>query len=218
MADRVRAPCLLDASFRESARLRPTALSLDLETEDASTAQLTMPPQADALPMNDWIELFTLKGSAGYYRVSRDTEAMKKNRSYVLRHGIDTLHDSLWKEQRDFSGTVQEYLTALLLQQTAVYWQLGVCEDTGAWKKKGINYDHLDDLLNEVRAERQGYLFTYDFTTTPWTLSFVAAPGTVNAEMRLRRNLEGGQIIHSRDGLVNRLYLSVHTTKQADTA
>lgn len=208
----VRLPRLLGGDFRESRRLRPVSLSLSLERAACSTAQLALPDTEEPLPLFAFLELYTPRGSAGLYRVTADAAPTFGAYTYPLRHAIDTLHDSVWKAQTDFSGTMAAFLAALLSQQTVPYWQLGQCQDAGSWKREDINYDRLDDLLDEVREDRREFMFTYDFSTTPWTLNFVRVSDSVDAEMRLTRNLSEATLRRTRDGMGNRLYLSISTT------
>ena len=220
MQHAVRLPRLLDGQWREARRLSPTALSLMLKKDGASTAEITLPTEDAPLPLLAFLEIYTLKGSAGLFRVAQQSSAGTGDRaqSYSLLHAIDTLRDSLWREQADFSGTVSQFLTGLLSWQTTVYWQLGQCEDTGVYKRAGLNYNHLDALLYELLADRPDYLLSCDFSTWPWTLNFVAASETVDCEMRQTRNLIDARARRSRDGMCNRLYLSIHTTVKKDTA
>lgn len=217
MPDTVRSPRLLDANLQEARRLRPTALSLSLNRRSVSTAQITLPGEDEALPLMGFAELYLRRGSAGIYRVKETSQAAKgsNTRTYALSHAISTLHDSVWRAQEDFSGTVTAFLTQLLSYQQTARWQLGTVQDTGAWKKSGINYDHLDTLLYELAADRKNYLLTFDFSTSPWTLNFVQASGQVDCEMRMRRNLYDAQARGSLEGMCNRLYLTVHSTAQS---
>lgn len=220
MPTAVRLPRLLGSDFGEARRVHPTSLSLELQRRSCSTAQLVLPEEEARLPFLSFLELFTAKGSAGLFRVVSPSEPVAGTRTYSLRHAIDTLRDSRWKAQDyDFSGTMAAFLSALLAQQAAVRWQLGTCADTGTWTRNGINYDSLDELLDEVRQDRNDYIFTYDFSTTPWTLNFVHASGdTVDCELRQTRNLSDGQLRRTRDGMCNILYLSVSTTTDHETA
>ena len=219
MQTAVRLPRLLGGDFGEVRRLHPASLSLELQRRSCSTAQLVLPEEEARLPFLSFLEIYTLKGSAGLYRVAGTSEPVAGTRTYTLRHAIDTLRDSRWKAQDyDFSGTMPQFLSALLGQQNAVFWQLGVCADTGNYSREGINYDPLDELLDEVRQDRNDYIFTYDFTTTPWTLNFVpSSGGAVDCELRPTRNLSDGQLRRSRDGMCNILHLSVSTTVEDET-
>lgn len=214
MSDGVRMPRLLDANLQEARRLKPTALSLNLNRRAISTAQITLPGEDEALPLMGFAELYLRRGSAGIFRVKETSQAAKgsNTRTCALSHAVSTLHDSVWRAQEDFSGTVTAFLTQLLSYQQTVRWQLGTVQDTGTWKKSGINYDHLDTLLYELAADRKDYLLTFDFSTSPWTLNFVQASGQVDCEMRMRRNLSDAQARGSLEGMCNRLYLTVHST------
>ena len=167
--------------MEEAGRLRPTALSASLNRRSVSTAAMTLRKSDGQPPFLSFVELYLRRGSIGLFRVTGEKrEAGEDSCSYDLSHAICTLHDSVWREQADFEGTVAQFLTRLLSWQTTARWQLGQCQDPGQWKKSGINYDHLDDLLWELAADRADYLFAFDFSTTPWTLHFVAASGSVD--------------------------------------
>ena len=205
-------PRLLNADFTERARVRPTAYSPTLQRRATSTAKLSL-PQDVPVAMHDWFELFTPAGSAGLFRVTDIDDTVPTEIQYTLLHGIDTLSDSVWKAQTDYSGTCAGFLAALLAQQTAPLWQLGECDAAFAYKRSGINYDYLNDLLAEFMEDPRlnDYYLTYDFSTTPWTLNLKAAPEGVRAEFRLSRNVERCQVRRSDADQCTRLYLSVNT-------
>lgn len=204
---KVNLPCRLDQSLVEVDRLRPTSLTVTVSLREASTATMTLP--VEDVQMHDMIELFSVRGSLGLYRVSDIEASPRKECSVTLRHAIDTLSDDVWAAQLDYDGTVAGFLADLLDQQTVVRWQLGACADTADWKKSGINYSRLSELLWELADDRRDYGFTFDFSTTPWTLNFVELPTAVGAEVRLSRNVESLQIRRSDADMANKLYMSV---------
>lgn len=203
-------PRLLDSSLREVARVVPTAMSAALNLDSLSTAQITLAEDAPAVRMHDWFEVFTPAGSAGIFRVTAIDDTKRQERVLTMTHGFDTLGDSVWSGQTDYDGTVAGFVAAVLAQQPVTRWQLGTCADTGEWKRAGINYDHLSDLLEEVREARIDYYFDYDFTTSPWTLNIRAKTNAVTSEFRLARNVETCRISYSDSEQCNRLYLSVN--------
>ncbi|MBO4794285.1 MAG: hypothetical protein J5556_06960, partial [Deltaproteobacteria bacterium] len=223
----VRYPRLLrTADFKEKRRIIPCNYSLTLLKNDISTAHLGI-PEGDALPaVLDFVELYTLRGSAGIFRVyQRETPAVG-NGGCDLRHAISTLHDSVWNNQQDeegnlleteFAGTAGEFLSAILGKQKVARWQAGSCACNDTYKRNNLNHDHLDTLLFEMMRQLDGYMLVYDFSTSPWTVSIAACGDTVDAELRETRNLKDGRHRSSRDGMVNRLYLSVHTTEKKET-
>ena len=213
MAVTCRSPRLLDASFHETARLRPAALSCQLQLTDASAATMTLTRQDPVPAMHDWVELYAARGSLGLYRATALQRNHDRDTTVTLRHAIDTLSDNVWRvRDYDYSGTVAGYLAQLLTYQTHVYWQLGTVEDTGSWKRSDINYTRLSELLWELAGERHGYYFTFDFSTTPWTLNFLALPSAPAAEWRLTRNVHTLQLIRNDEDLCTRLYCTVSTT------
>ena len=204
---RVNLPRRLDQSLAEVDRLRPTSLTVTVSLREASTATMTLP--TEDVQMHDMIELFSVRGSLGLYRVSDIEASPRKDCSVTLRHAIDTLSDDVWAAQLDYDGTVAGFLADLLDQQTVVRWQLGTCADTADWKKSGINYSRLSELLWELADDRRDYGFMFDFSNTPWTLNFVELPTAVGAEVRLSRNVESLQIRRSDADMANKLYMSV---------
>lgn len=208
----VKRPRLLDSSsFQETARLEPEQMSLTLQLRDTSYAKMTIPDAAPAVNMHDWMELFTAKGSAGLFRVTRMEATSKHERALTLMHAIDTLSDDVWGEQTDFDGYVNTFLAALLAKQKTTRWQLGTCADTSAYKRAGINYTRLSDLLAELLEAKPDYYLTFDFSTSPWTVNLAALPADISAEFRLTRNVETAQVTRDDAEMCNRLYLSINS-------
>ena len=74
----VRLPRLLDANRREVCRLMPTALSLQLQLNAASTATMTLDLRSPLPAMHSWVEIYTAKGSAGLYRVTNTAHQARR--------------------------------------------------------------------------------------------------------------------------------------------
>lgn len=205
-----RQPRLLDANLRELERLLPLQMSVTLDFEGTSSASITLAEDQRAIAMHDWIEVYTPAGSAGIFRVTNIDDTKRQERVLTLMHAIDTLSDGVWHGATDYDGTVASFLAALMSQQSVPRWQLGTCDDAAAWKRSGINYDRLSELLEEIREQEIGYYFAYDFTTTPWTLNFLAKPSSVTSEFRLSRNVESCRISRTDGEMCNKLFLSVN--------
>lgn len=219
----VRLPILRKATLEEAARLHPTAASYNLVSPGVSEGQLTLPPEDPQPAVHDWLQLFTQNGSIGYYRVTGSVRTYTGETQLTVRHGIDTLSDSVYAAQEDFNGTVAQYLAAILSYQTArvngaAPWQLGTVEDS-ATIQRSLNYDRLSDLLSALEEEENGYYFAYDFSTTPWTLHFMAKSAEISSEFRLSRNIDGLSVTLTDTDLCTRLILSVtvKTVEQPET-
>ena len=219
---RARLPRLLTLEnnvWREERRLYPTAANLHLKLNGISQSGLTMEPADKELDMHAFVEIYTVKGSAGIYRVTNPSHRAGVSSTYTLQHAIDTLNDCLWKAQTDFKGTARAFLQGVLACQNDVYWQLGTCEDSGQYKKTGINYDKALDLLLEFATSRLDYYLNFDFTTWPWTLHWKALPMDVRAEWRARRNVRSCSITKNDAEQCTRLYYTVSPPEgqEADT-
>ena len=212
---KVRFPRLLDSSLGEVRRLKPTSGSVTLHLTGVSEASLSLPDAETPPAMHSLVEVYTVRGSAGIFRVTNLARTYRNEISVTLRHGIDTLSDSLWRAQETFTGTMTEYLTRLLSFQTArvngaAPWVLGTCACATQITAKQMNYERLSDLLAAVEADETDYCFTYDQTSFPWTLSMIAKPNTVTAAIRLHRNAKGLTVTLDDSEMCNRLRLSAN--------
>ena len=218
----VRLPGLLNASLSEVARLHPTAGSVTLKMTGSGEATLTLPEDGPSVSVHDWVSIYTQRGLAGIFRVSNVSQNYNKQIDLALLHGIDILSDSVWAAQTDFSGTKAQFITALLNQQSHLIngvkpWVLGTCADTGNYEK-AINYDRLSTLLEDLVEEGGGYYFTYDQSSFPWTINYVAKSNAADSEFRLTRNVRSATVTYNDADLCTRLHLSVsHKTKDSET-
>lgn len=220
----VKPPRLLDANRNPVAILYPTRLSLDLPLRDTCTAQIELTDRDPSLAMHDLVHLYTATADVGLYRVTDLTRDSSGQVRATLRHAIDTLADDVWPVTADaqgnvapvdYSGTMADYLAAVLAKQTTVRWQLGTCDDVSDWTREGIFFSRLSDLINEVAQDREDYYFDFDFSTWPWTLSFKALPSQVAGDLRISRNVDSATVTRSDADMCNKLYLSVTTTTES---
>lgn len=212
----VKLPVLLNGSMQESAILYPTKGVLKINASGVSEAQLTLADKSTSIPMHGWVKLWNQNGFVGIFRRTSRNNNITVDKSVTLRHGIDILNDSVWEAQEDFTGTLTEYLTAILNHQTSLIkgvkpWVLGSCAKTAS-VAKSINYDNLMDLLQGTVDEGEDYYFSYDQTVWPWQISLVAKPSGVLSEFRLNRNIEKCKISDNDSELCTRLILNVNKT------
>ena len=211
---RIKNPILLDASLNDKEMLRPTKGSLSLRLCDVSECSLTLPLDSPNVAMHAWIKVFNQNGFVGIYRRTSNGRNIPNDQSETFRHGIDILQDSIWNAETDFEGTKTQYLTALLNQQTNLIngvkpWVLGTCADASTIKKS-IKYNNLMDLFHDLEDEGGDYYFSYDQTSFPWTVSYLARSNTVASEFRLKRNMEKCRISENDSELCTRLVLEVN--------
>lgn len=206
----VRLPRVLKSDLTEAFRLRPVEMTITLNLREDSTATITLPDDAQDVPVRTFVELYTPRGSAGIFRVTDTSRNVFNQRVLTLKSGLSTLEDSVYRVQEDYEGTVQAFLAAVLGYQTVTRWQLGtVADGSTVYKRSGINYNSLADLIRGLSDDDVDHYFETDYTTTPWTLHYRAVPTTVGCEMRLSRSVRTVQIVRNDAELCTRLYLSV---------
>lgn len=207
----VRLPRLLDAQLREVCRLHPVTLSINERLVPPHDASMTLPP-GEGAPFHAWVELYTIDGSAGFYRVSGASESYVITGDVDMEHGAAILGDAIIPGEGTYSGTCAEVLAAMLENQTTLIngqkpWVLGTCA-----KSAGIEYAYdcnniLSAMTEVVGDEKDGYALEFDDTHGfPWRVNVVSVETTASCEGRLSRNLESVSISISDDEFCTRIY------------
>lgn len=213
---KIKQPKLISADMTRVQPIPTSALSINFSTRSTSTATLT-PLPGITLTMHAFIRLYTQKGFAGVFRVTGEGRDVCGQTPYTLRHAIDTLSDNVYDVQTEYSGTVAEFLGGILGKQKTVYWQLGSVDGGERVYKTKINYNRLNDLVNAlIEALHDSYL-TFDFTTSPWTVSLKYMPTDVEAEFRCTRNTYSASITRNDSEQATKLYLAI-TSKDENSS
>ena len=204
----LRLPRLLDADLREKARLHCSALSVTENVDPLSTAEMTLPHNAAAVNVDDYVEIFTPYGSAGIYRVYQTTETVLKNRRCALRHGIVTLADDLVLEGNAITAPVAEVFASLFGMQTITMWQMGDCavpSDLEIVLER--NHQTLLHAFTDLTSKLpDGYAWQFDQRTRPWKAHLRAMPTDDACEFRMSRDITGMTIRIDRDSQCTRVY------------
>lgn len=197
----------LNADMTERGRLDDTGLAVDLSTDAVARATLTIPTKGEVPAIHDFIELYTLYGSAGIFRVVSYGHTIGQNAILQLMGAVDTLSDNVYQQSADSeaSKTAAQWIADILGRQTTAYWQAGDCALNVSVKLRP-NYQTLWTMLENVRKARSGYWWVADYTTTPWTLHLRQMPSVVASECRIPRNISSAQISITDDELCNKLY------------
>ena len=207
----VRLPRLLDAQLREVCRLHPVTLSISERLVPPHDASMTLPP-GEGAPFHAWVELYTIDGNAGFYRVSSASESYVDTGDVDLEHSAAILGDAIIPGEGKYSGTCAEVLTAMLASQTTLIngqkpWVLGTCA-----KSASIEYAYdcnniLSAMTEVVGDEKDGYALEFDDTHGfPWRVNVVSVETTASCEGRLSRNLESVSVSISDDEFCTRIY------------
>lgn len=207
----VRLPRLLDAQLREVCRLHPVTLSINERLVPPHDASMTLPP-GEGASFHAWVELYTIDGSAGFYRVSSSSESYVSTGDVDLEHSAAILGDAIIPGEGTYSGTCAEVLTAMLANQTTLVngqkpWVLGACA-----KSASIEYAYdcnniLSAMTEVVGDEKDGYTLEFDDTHGfPWKVNVVSVETSASCEGRLSRNLESVSVSISDDEFCTRIY------------
>ena len=225
---RVRLPRILDkqlnadgVTLKERARLNPANVRITLNVDPLSTVEIRIPERDPDVAIHDFAEVYNQHGSVGIYRVVGIQPDYGKGRVLSLNHALDTLNDARYPGNEQFNGTVTAYLTKLLNAQKQKlngqnYWQLGTVEDTGTWSQE-LSYDNILELVQEIPAEHQEYMYTYDFSVFPWRLNLVRKPDVVLSEFRANRNIESCKVSVDDSELCTKLHMSVTTYTESSS-
>ena len=200
-------------TLREAGRLRPAALSVELNLTPLSHAEMTL--NEDDLPVrvHDLVELYGQNGSLGVFRVVSVSTDYRRQRRVRMNHALDMLADAVMPGETRVAGNVRQALETILTAQTdtldgKAFWQLGAVEDGGAYAYENDHGNALQRLIELARAEEE-YCFRFDFSVFPWRLDFVRREARILSEFRLSRNVEKCQVTLDDSELCTRLYLSV---------
>jgi hypothetical protein len=207
----VRLPRLLDAQLHEVCRLHPVTLSINERLVPPHDASMTLPP-GEGVSFHAWMELYTIDGSAGFYRVSGTSESYVSTGDVDLEHSAAILGDAIIPGEGKYSGTCTEVLTAMLANQTTLIngqkpWVLGTCA-----KSASIEYAYdcnniLSAMTEVVGDEKDGYALEFDDTHGfPWKVNVVSVETSASCEGRLSRNLESASVSMSDDEFCTRIY------------
>lgn len=211
MTKPVALPRLLNAALEETARLNPASLSISLTQNPVSTADMTVELSDTPVPMRSWVELYTIHGSAGIFRVSQsDIDYDRDEQRCTLEHGICALNDAIMNGDDEEEKTPTEWLDALLAKQTAkkgstALWSRGTVAATSTVYLTP-NESTLLDLLTLMMEQLPDYIITTDQSVFPWKINIVKKSTAVQAEGRLSRNLASVRISYDDSDLCTRVY------------
>lgn len=203
-------PRRLNSSLLPAAEIRAVSCSLDESTTAVPKATMVLPPGV-TMHMHEMAEIYVGQESHGYFRVVSAGAAIRNQTTVQLMGAADTLTDDIWAaEVSETSYDPDDLLRAALSHQSIAYWQAGNCDAAKA-VKTAISYDDLWSVLEKIRAANPDCMWTYDYSTSPWTLSLVAMPDTVEAELRIGRNIESASVNTTDKEMCNKLYMTVTT-------
>jgi phage minor structural protein len=170
------------------------------------------PKNAECLPLR-FVEIFDNGERVDLFRiipVNTQRSGDGKTVSYQCEHALATLVDDvIFQYHRiDDTLTTRQALQYVLDFQNTERWQLGTVDLAHNYEYKWENVNLLGAIFSIPQPFIEDYRFSYDTTTTPWTLNLKELPlfGDPDCYIRYGKNLIGITKTEDPTYIVNRLY------------
>lgn len=208
-------PQVFDRNMKRLAYLdNAMSVGYTLETNSLWTATFTMPaddPKTEYCTPLNYVEIFDGDERIDLFRIiGEDLERSDgATRFYNCEHVLATLLNDVLFQYHQCGGTgvrTAEVLNYILNRQTTRNWVLGSCDFERFFEYNWENSTLLAALFAVPECFDSDYLWTWDTTGYPWSLSLVAPSDRLKSEIRYAKNMT--EIRKSRDdtGLANRIY------------
>lgn len=209
------APQVFDRNMKRLAYLdNAISVSYTLETNSLWTATFTMPADDKknqyCQPLN-FVEIFDGDERIDLFRIiGEDLERSDgATRFYNCEHVLATLLNDVLFQYHQCGGTgvrTAAVLNYILSRQTVKNWILGSCEFTRQFEYNWENSTLLSALFAVPECFDKDYLWSWDTTGYPWTLSLIAPTDKLKSEIRYAKNMTNIKKTLDATGLANRIY------------
>lgn len=199
-------PKLLDGNLQESRRIRPVDVSISEKISPLSYATMTLADDED-IPVRSYVELFTPNGSAGVFRTKSRPKSINLNPSVDLEHSVSEIGDFIVRADIQQSMTLANAMSTLFGHYDGNLWQLGTISYTDS-VIVDTSYEPVLQAIMDVLEQVPQYYLTFNFSTSPWTLSLSRKGTTVSAEGRLGRNVESATVTIDDTDMCTRAFVN----------
>ena len=158
------------------------------------TAQFSLPgddvKNAECLAFR-YVEIFDEGERVELFRIlpSKFTKN-SGTKTYHCEQVLITLLDDIMFQYHQTTGlTPTANINFILGHQSTVRWQIGTIGFTGVYDYKWENENLLSGLFSLPKAYVGEYQWTWDTTTTPWTLNLIQPSTVATAQIRSKKNL-----------------------------
>ena len=209
-------PRLLDRDTLKFVQtIHPVKTSVELNIVPLSTASIQL-PENESLPPRSFVEMFTVLGSAGIYRVRapQNTYGSGENASISeLEHAVAEVGDWIIKDKISENMAANRAMQAVFAHYGGSKWRLGDTSALGTGQI-AVSFDH--DIVLQAMISLLGQtpecMMDFDFSTSPWTINFKKRDTKVSAEGRLGRNISTAVITYDDSALCTRAYYECEST------
>ena len=208
-------PQVFDRNMKRLAYLdNAISAGYTLEANSLWTATFTMPADDKknqyCEPLN-YVEIFDGDERIDLFRIiGEDLERGDgATRFYNCEHVLATLLNDVLFQYHQCGGTgirTAAVLNYILARQTTKNWVLGSCDFTRQFEYNWENSTLLSALFAVPECFDTDYLWEWDTTGYPWTLSLVAPSEKLKSEIRYAKNMTNIRKTLDATGLANRIY------------
>ena len=213
MTNNIPLPRLLNVYGETERRISPVSVSVNLEMTPLSYASMQL-PQDENVPARSYVELYTVMGSAGIYRVRSPQDAYGTDLTTAeLEHAIVEVGDYIILDEYKEMMAASTAMQTVFSHYRGNKWQLGSVTALGSGQiALQAGYNRVLEAMLAILEQKPDCMMSFDFTTSPWTVNFVAKGTTVAAEGRLSRNLSSAKVTYDDTELCTRAYYEYQTT------
>ena len=209
------APQIFDRNMKRLAYLdNAMSVGYNLEMNALWTASFSMPADdkknSYCLPLN-YVEIFDGDERIDLFRIiGEDLERSDgATRVYNCEHVLATLLNDVLFQYHQVGGALTRtpaVLNYILSKQTTRNWTLANCAFNRQFEYNFENTTLLSALFSVPNCFDRDYLWTWDTTRYPWTLSLVEPSSALKSEIRYRKNMTSIRKTTDASGIANRIY------------
>lgn len=161
----------------------------------------------DALPIRSFVEISTPNGVTEIYRTRQPQESYTSGYSTIqLDHAICEVGDFLIQDAIEEEMTVHDAIVAVFNHYRGDKWQLGTFT-AAETVTLDCDYDNVLETMLSILEQVPKYYLTFDFSTSPWTVSVTQKSETVTAEGRMSRNIANDTVKTDDKDQCTRVYV-----------
>ncbi len=211
----MKVPQIFDRSMKRLAFLdNAVSVSYSMEINSLWTATFTLPADDDknayCTPLN-FVEIFDGDERIDLFRIiGEDLERSDgATRFYNCEHVLATLLSDVLFQYHQYGGggiKTADVLNYVLARQTTRNWVLGDCDFKRYFEYNWENSTLLAALFAVPECFDTEYMWKWDTTVYPWTISLVAPPDTLKSEIRYAKNMTSIVKTVDASGIANRIY------------
>ena len=208
-------PQVFDRNMRRLAYLdNALAVGYALETNSIWSATFTLPADdkknAYCAPLN-FVEIFDGDERIDLFRIiGEDLERSDgATRYYNCEHVLATLISDVLFQYHQCGGSgvkTADVLNYILARQTRQNWKFGDCDFKRYFEYNWENSTLLAALFAVPECFDSEYLWSWDTTVYPWTLSLTAPTNALKSEIRYAKNMTNIKKTTDATSIANRVY------------